>query len=125
MRPQFTALKIIELGGTVLSLSDSQGTLLATGGAGYTAADVAAIGALKLKGGALASLADAPAFAGRFAYHAGARPWTLLGAVHIALPCATQNEISGDEARALIAAGARIVAEGSNMVRPSVVCEAR
>ena len=34
----------------------------------------------------------------------------------IALPCATQNEVSGEEASVLIGAGVRIVAEGSNMV---------
>ena len=33
----------------------------------------------------------------------------------IALPCATQNELHGDEAQALIANGCRIVAEGANM----------
>ncbi|GJF00323.1 NADP-specific glutamate dehydrogenase [Phanerochaete sordida] len=112
---QYTALKIIELGATVLSLSDSKGSLLATDAAGYTKADVEAIMELKARGGALESLAKEPSFAGRFAYHAGARPWTLLPTIHIALPCATQNEISGDEAHALIRAGARIVAEGSNM----------
>jgi hypothetical protein len=46
----------------------------------------------------------------------GKRPWTLLPKVHIALPSATQNEVSGEEAEALIKAGVRIVAEGSNMV---------
>ena len=40
---QYTALKIIELGATVLSLSDSKGTLLATDAAGYTRADVEAV----------------------------------------------------------------------------------
>ena len=34
----------------------------------------------------------------------------------MALPCATQNEVSGDEAEYLVKAGVRIVAEGSNMV---------
>lgn len=47
---------------------------------------------------------------------AGKRPWTLLQKVHIALPGATQNEVSKEEAEALVAAGVRIVAEGSNMV---------
>jgi glutamate dehydrogenase (NADP+) len=72
--------------------------------------------ALKLRGGSLESLAGTDAFKGRFAYHAGARPWTLLKKIHIALPSATQNEISGEEAHALIKAGVKIVAEGSNMV---------
>ncbi len=49
----------------------------------------------------------------------GKRPWTLLPKVHIALPGATQNEVSKEEAEALIKAGVRIVAEGSNMVRAS------
>lgn len=113
---QYTALKIIELGGTVLSLSDSKGSLIATAG-GFTKADVETIGELKLKGGALESLVDTASFAGRFTYHAGKRPWTLLEKIHIALPSATQNEISGEEAQALIKAGVKIVAEGSNMVR--------
>ena len=115
---QYTALKIIELGGTVLSLSDSKGSLIAADGKGYTKPDVEAIMELKLKGGALDSLASDASFAGRFAYHAGKRPWTLLEKIHIALPSATQNEISGEEAEALIKAGTKIVAEGSNMVRP-------
>ncbi|PSR70844.1 hypothetical protein PHLCEN_2v13285 [Hermanssonia centrifuga] len=111
---QYTALKIIELGGTVLSLSDSKGTLIAKEG-GFKKGDVEAIADLKLKGGALESLLGEDSFKGRFDYHAGKRPWTLLPKIHVALPCATQNEISGEEAEALIKAGAKIVAEGSNM----------
>lgn len=45
----------------------------------------------------------------------GKRPWTLIPNIHIALPGATQNEVSGEEAEALVKAGVRIVAEGSNM----------
>ncbi|KAI0772246.1 NADP-specific glutamate dehydrogenase [Irpex lacteus] len=112
---QYTALKVIELGGTVLSLSDSRGSLIATTPEGYTKADVEAIADLKLKGGALSSIASSQAFQSRFAYHEGKRPWTLLPKIHIALPSATQNEISGEEAEALVKAGVKIVAEGSNM----------
>lgn len=50
---QFAALKVIELGATVLSLSDSKGTLLSVDGKGFTKEDVEAIGALKLKQGCL------------------------------------------------------------------------
>ena len=106
---QFTALKVIELGATVLSLSDSRGSLIAE--TGFTKEFVEEIGRLKLKGGSLESLADTPGYT----YHAGKRPWTLLPEVHIALPGATQNEVSKEEAEALVAAGTRIVAEGSNM----------
>lgn len=45
----------------------------------------------------------------------GARPWTHFKSLDIALPCATQNEVSGEEALALVAAGVGFVAEGSNM----------
>jgi len=106
---QYTALKVLELGATVLSLSDSKGSLIAS--EGYTREVVLRIGDLKLKGGSLESLCDEPGYT----YHAGKRPWTLVPEVHIALPGATQNEVSGDEAEALIKAGVKLVAEGSNM----------
>lgn len=108
---QFTALKVIELGATVITLSDSRGSLVATTPAGYSKEFIHEIGQLKLKGGSLESLADTPGYA----YHAGKRPWALVPNVHIALPSATQNEVSKEEAEALVAAGVRIVAEGSNM----------
>ena len=50
-------------------------------------------------------------------FHPGKRPWLLVKQADIALPCATQNEVSEGEARGLIDAGVRLVAEGSNMVR--------
>ncbi|KAF9486186.1 NADP-specific glutamate dehydrogenase [Pholiota conissans] len=106
---QFTALKVIELGATILSLSDSKGSLIAE--KGFTKELIYKIGELKLKGGALETLANEPGYT----YHAGKRPWTLIPTIHIALPGATQNEVSGEEAEALVKAGVRIVAEGSNM----------
>src|SRR6202023_3138523 len=45
----------------------------------------------------------------------GARPWTQFTKLDVALPCATQNEVSGEEAEALVKAGVKFVAEGSNM----------
>lgn len=110
---QYTALKVIELGATVLSLSDSKGSLIAP--AGFTKESIASIGALKLKGGSLETWVST-ADSGKYTYHADKRPWTLLPQVHIALPGATQNEVSFEEALALVNAGVRIVAEGSNMV---------
>jgi glutamate dehydrogenase (NADP+) len=107
---QFTALKVLELGGTVISLSDSKGSLIASE-SGFTKEFVQKIGALKLKGGSLSSLESESGYT----YHAGKRPWTLVPKVHVALPGATQNEVSAEEAEALINAGVRIVAEGSNM----------
>ncbi|ORY22512.1 Glutamate/Leucine/Phenylalanine/Valine dehydrogenase-domain-containing protein [Naematelia encephala] len=108
---QYAALKVIELGGTVLSLSDSTGALIATGSEGFTPADVAAIADIKLQRKSLTAL-DAGS---KFTWHKGARPWTLFEKADIALPSASQNELNGEEAKALIKAGVRYVAEGSNM----------
>lgn len=105
---QYAALKAIELGATVISLSDSKGTILIPHG--ITPAQVHAIAALKVARKQLTEFkADA------VTYHDGVRPWTKVGKVDVALPCATQNEVSGEEAKALIDAGAKFVAEGSNM----------
>jgi len=46
-------------------------------------------------------------------FFAGRKPWEQK--VDIALPCATQNEVNGDDAKALVANGVQIVAEVSNM----------
>ena len=106
---QFAALKVIELGGTVVSLSDSKGCLIAKDhNAGVTKELINEIAELKLK---RKSLTPTPGFH----YHAGARPWKHFPKLDVALPCATQNEVSGDEAEALVKAGVKFVAEGSNM----------
>ncbi|KAF8650359.1 hypothetical protein AX16_005273 [Volvariella volvacea WC 439] len=110
---QFTALKVLELGATVLTLSDSKGSIIASEG-GFTREAVEAIAQLKLKGGTLEEFVSQTSDK-RYKYYPGQRPWTLVPEVHIALPGATQNEVSGEEAEALIKAGVRIVAEGSNM----------
>jgi len=46
-------------------------------------------------------------------FHGGKKPWEVK--VDIALPCATQNELDGDDARTLISNGILLVAEVSNM----------
>lgn len=108
---QYAALKCIELGATVVSLSDSKGCIVAEGDHYVTPEDIDAIAELKVK---RLPLSD---FDGKskFKYIEGARPWLHVGKVDVALPSATQNEINKEEAEALIAAGARFVAEGSNM----------
>jgi len=107
---QYAAIKAIELGATVVSLSDSKGALIATGSKTFSPEDVHNIAKLKV---ARKSLTDFSAPDG-FKYIDGARPWTHVK-VDIALPCATQNEVSKEEAEALISSGARFIAEGSNM----------
>lgn len=112
---QYAALKVIELGGIVVSLSDSKGSLVATGEKGVTPDQVALIAQLKVDRKSLTEVAESDNFKGNFKYVDGARPWTHVGKVDVALPSATQNEVSGDEAKALIEAGTKFVAEGSNM----------
>ena len=107
---QYAALKAIELGATVVSLSDSKGALLAKSPEnGFHPDDIHAIAALKLKRQSLDTFSHAS-----YEYKDGARPWTHVK-VDIALPCATQNEVSKEEAEALVSSGARFIAEGSNM----------
>ncbi|KAK3997484.1 NADP-specific glutamate dehydrogenase [Cladorrhinum sp. PSN332] len=108
---QYAALKCIELGATVVSLSDSKGSLVAVDGGFITPEDVCAIAELKIQRQALS---DYPARAG-LKYIAGARPWTHVGKVDIALPSATQNEVNKEEAEYLVANGCKFIAEGSNM----------
>jgi len=112
---QYAALKAIELGATVISLSDSKGCLVATGSEGITPEHVETIAKLKVERKAISEIASTESFKGKFKYIDGARPWTHVGKVDIALPSATQNEVSADEAKALIEAGAKFIAEGSNM----------
>jgi len=107
---QYAAIKAIELGATVVSLSDSKGTLLAPEGSSFSPEDVHKIAALKVKRQSLTDFAHD----GKYKYVDGARPWTHVK-VDVALPCATQNEVSKEEAEALVKSGARFIAEGSNM----------
>src|SRR3954453_14449627 len=85
---QYAAIKALELGATVVSLSDSKGTLLAAEGSSFSPEDVHAIAALKVKRQSLTDFTDS-----KYKYVDGARPWTHVK-VDVALPCATQNEVS-------------------------------
>ncbi|WBW75508.1 NADP-specific glutamate dehydrogenase Gdh1 [Schizosaccharomyces osmophilus] len=109
---QYAALKCMELGAVVKSLSDSKGALIATSPEGLTPDVIYKIQELKEK---RLAITDSLELTNKHKFIAGARPWTHVGEVDIALPCATQNEVSGEEAEALIKAGCRFVAEGSNM----------
>ncbi|KAI9797393.1 MAG: hypothetical protein M1825_006008 [Sarcosagium campestre] len=112
---QYAALKAIELGATIVSLSDSKGALIATDETGITPDHIALVQQLKVERKQLTEVAETETFKGKFKYVEGARPWIHVGKVDVALPSATQNEVSGDEAKALIDAGAKFIAEGSNM----------
>ncbi|ODV89977.1 hypothetical protein CANCADRAFT_1706 [Tortispora caseinolytica NRRL Y-17796] len=112
---QYAALKVIELGGKVVSLSDSKGCLLSLE-EGFTPSEIGEIADCKYNRQELYSLLSTTTFkSDKFKYIENARPWLNVGKVDVALPCATQNEVSGEEAEGLVAAGCRFIAEGSNM----------
>jgi glutamate dehydrogenase (NADP+) len=114
--------QVIELGGIVVSLSDSKGCLLGSLDKGISAADVVAIQALKLKHGSLSDYLKSQANGKTYAYYPGDRPWAKFEKIDVALPCATQNEVSADEAKALVDAGCLIVAEGRCVRLSSTSC---
>lgn len=106
---QYAAEKALELGATVLTLSDSGGYIL----------DEEGINTEKLKHimyiknekrGRISEYTEKYPNA---KFVAGGRPWSVK--CDIALPCATQNELNGDEAKQLIKNGCMCVSEGANM----------
>ncbi|OZJ05260.1 NADP-specific glutamate dehydrogenase [Bifiguratus adelaidae] len=117
--PPYSALKAIELGAKVLTLSDSKGLLVAKDDAkGFTPQDIHTIADIKLARKSLADgLKSSSSLATNFDYIPGERPWKHVpnNRIDIALPCATQNELDEDDAQVLLEAGCQFVAEGSNM----------
>ncbi len=105
---QYAAEKCLELGAKVLTLSDSNGTIVAKDG--INAKQLAWIMDLKnVKRGRISEAAKKFGFQ----YLAGKRPWSVK--CDIALPCATQNELDGNDAKTLLKNGVKCVAEGANM----------
>ncbi|MBR4380590.1 MAG: NADP-specific glutamate dehydrogenase [Bacteroidaceae bacterium] len=106
---QYTAEKILQLGGKVMTMSDSDGYVYDPDGIDREKLDY--IMELKnLYRGRIREYAEQ--YPG-VKYVPGARPWGEKA--DIATPCATQNEINGDDARKLIANGVIAVSEGANM----------
>jgi len=105
---QFAAKKCIGLGAKVISLSDSGGTVHIPDG--LTEEQLAAVMDLKnVSRGRIKEFADKFAFP----YFEGGKPWHLP--CEIALPGATQNELTGSDAATLLKNGCSCVAEGANM----------
>jgi len=104
----YTAEKVIELGGKVITLSDSNGYIYEP--EGITTEKLAYIFELKnVYRGRLKEYADKY----NCKYVEGGRPWSEK--CTIALPSATQNELNVDDAEALIKNGCIAVSEGANM----------
>jgi glutamate dehydrogenase (NADP+) len=105
---QFAAEKLIELGAKVVSLSDSGGTIYDA--SGIDAEKLAWI--MELKNVRRGRIKEYTAkFGGE--YLEGERPWSIK--CDCAFPCATQNEVNGEEAQALLDNGCYVVSEGANM----------
>jgi glutamate dehydrogenase (NADP+) len=105
---QYTAEKVLELGGKVLTMSDSNGYIYDPDG--ITTEKLNYIMELKnVYRGRISEYADKYGVK----YVAGEKPWGEKA--DIALPSATQNELNGDHARQLIANGVMAVSEGANM----------
>ena len=106
---QFAAEKCLQLGAKVVTMSDSKGTIYDP--EGIDADKLAYIKDLKnVQRGRIKEYAAAFNSA---SFLEGQRPWGVE--VDVALPCATQNELNGEEAATLLAHGCTCVAEGANM----------
>jgi glutamate dehydrogenase (NADP+) len=106
---QYACEKATQLGAKVVTLSDSEGYIYDADG--IDADKLAFVMELKnVKRGRISEYANVYSSA---KFIAGKRPWEVKA--DIALPCATQNELNGDEAKVLISNGVICVAEGANM----------
>mgnify|MGYP003646165998 FL=1 len=106
---QYAAEKAIELGATILTLSDSGGYIFDE--EGINTEKLAHVMYIKnIKRGRISEYVDTYPNA---KFVKGERPWSVK--CDIALPCATQNELNGVEAKMLIENGCMCVSEGANM----------
>eukprot|EP01023_Acetabularia_acetabulum_P011719 TRINITY_DN15456_c0_g1_i11.p1 TRINITY_DN15456_c0_g1~~TRINITY_DN15456_c0_g1_i11.p1 ORF type:complete len:452 (-),score=116.52 TRINITY_DN15456_c0_g1_i11:479-1834(-) len=104
---QFAAEKLILLGAKPLTMSDSNGTIIVE--SGITPEILKQVMVLKDNRGRLRDLKHPDV-----KYIENQTPWSVT-TCDIALPCATQNEIDVEDAKALVAAGCKHVGEGANM----------
>ena len=102
----YACQKATQLGAKVVTMSDSNGFIYDPNGINLDVVkDIK-----EVKRGRIKEYAERVAGS---TYTEGARPWSVK--CDIALPCATQNELDGDDAKALVANGCKFVAEGANM----------
>jgi glutamate dehydrogenase (NADP+) len=106
---QYAAEKVTELGGKVITFSDSKGYIVDNDG--IDAEKLAFV--MDLKNNKRGRISEYVAQYPTAKFVEGARPWAEK--CDVALPCATQNELNGEEAKTLLANGCICVAEGANM----------
>jgi glutamate dehydrogenase (NADP+) len=106
---QYAAQKIIQLGGKVVTMSDSGGHVHIPNG--LDEALLAEVMELKnVRRGRISELADRHE---AITFHPGETPWGVT--CDLALPCATQNELKEADAQKLVKNGVMGIAEGANM----------
>jgi glutamate dehydrogenase (NADP+) len=103
------AEKVTQLGGKVVTLSDSAGFIYDPDGIDQAKIDWVKAHKTRRRG----RIADYVEEYKQASFHPGLAPWGVP--CDIALPCATQNELLGEDARTLVAGGCIAVAEGANM----------
>ncbi|WP_298950838.1 NADP-specific glutamate dehydrogenase [uncultured Nonlabens sp.] len=106
---QYAAEKILQLGGKVVTMSDSGGYIHDADGIDEAKLEFI----MDLKNNKRGRISEYVEQYPSATYHAGERPWSVK--CDIALPCATQNELNGDEAKTLVSNGCICVSEGANM----------
>ena len=106
---QYATEKATQLGGKVVTMSDSAGYIYDE--AGIDAEKLAYV--MEIKNVNYGRISDYVTKYPNAKYIAGKRPWDVK--CDIALPCATQNELNEEEAKTLVANGCICVAEGANM----------
>ena len=106
---QYAAEKVIQLGGKVVTLSDSGGYIYDKDGIDEEKLQWV----MDLKNNRRGRISEYAEKYKSATYHGGKTPWEVP--CKIALPCATQNELDGDGAKVLIENGCICVAEGANM----------
>ena len=105
----YATQKVNELGGKVVTLSDSSGFIVDDGGVSGEKWDFV----MELKNVRRGRIKEYAVKFPNAKYYEGTGVWNTP--VDIALPCATQNELNGEDAKTLIKNGCICVAEGANM----------
>jgi len=106
---QYAVQKVTQLGGKCVTMSDSDGYVYDANG--ITPEKLAYVMEIKnIKRGRIKEYADK--YGCEFVGY-GAKPWAVK--CQVALPCATQNEINGEQANLLVKNGCICVCEGANM----------
>ena len=114
---QYAVEKCTQLGAKVLTVSDSNGSIYDPDGISKEKLDFI----FELKNVKRGRIKEYAAKYSSAKYYENQRPWQIaeIKSLDVAMPCATQNELDGDDAKALLAKGVKVVAEGANM--PSTI----